>query len=394
MSEAEPLGHVDYQGLSPAALAQRSIADGRDLATRPPFPVVDAAVHPRPRPGELQPHLPAVWRNRRLPAGDRYYYPNPIGEYVRESYPESGPPGSDPELMSRHLFGDLGVAHAVLLPLSLGLLPDVGLQAAICSALNRWQADAWLARDSRYSGTIRVAPAAPEAAAAEIEKWAGDPRFVQVGMPMQSNQLYGSAFFLPVFEAAARHGRPVALHPDLETGVELPPTPIGYLRHHLGFAANQPLNFINHLTSLMTGGVFDHLPQLRIVCADGGHDMHAPFIWRLDKDYRPMRADMPWMKRLPSAYLRDHVRFVAHRLEGPEDPGEAGEWLEISDASGLLIYGSNYPHWNLFHPDQAFAGSEPGLRERILRGNATELYRLADGRAPAVPETGRAEGRR
>lgn len=380
---------VDLQGMAPGASAKKSLAAAAGGHPAPGMLVIDAAVHPRPRPGELQRHLPKVWQHRRLPAGERYYYPNPVGDYVQEAHGSSGPPGSDPDLVDRHLFEACGIDQAILLPLTLGLLPDIDLLAAICSATNAWLAETWLGeynRHGRYRGTIRVAPTHPEAAVAEIERWAGHPGFVQVGVPLQSTQLYGNRQFLPIWEAAARHGLPVVIHADAETGVEFAPTTGGYLRHYLGFSAYQPLTFINHLTSMMVGGVLDRLPALRLVFADGGYDICAPFIWRLDKDYRPMRGDMPWMTRLPSDYIAQHVRFVAHSLEGPEDPDQMEEWLGISEAETILMYGSNYPCWDMLHPNAAFPTVDPVLRKRILSSNAAELYgaRLSAGKTLEV----------
>ena len=373
---------VDFSGLDLASLAQRSLADAAGAGEPPTGPVVDAAVHPRPRVDELRAFLPEIWRRRRLPAGDRYYYPNPLGDNVKDAYGDAGPPGSDPALLSKHLFEDSGVDRAVLLPLTLGLLPDQDLLGAICAATNEWLAATWLSEynaEGRFSGTIRVAPGRPETAVAEIEKWAGHPGFVQVGVPLQSLQLYGTPPFFPIWEAAARHGLPVALHADAETGVELAPTTAGYLRHYLGFAAYQPINLVNHLTSFMVGGVLDRLPELKLVFADGGYDLCAPLLWRMDKDYRPMRGDMPWMKRLPSNYIADHVRFVAHSLEGPADPAMLDEWLGMCGADGTLLYGSNYPSWDFFAPGAAFAGTDPERRERLLGRNAMDLYGFEEG---------------
>lgn len=383
------MSSVDFQGLSPASLAVNSLHEKAAAHPASGLTIVDASVHPRPRAGELQQYLPKVWQHRRLPAGERYYYPNHLGDYVKEAYVNGGPPGSDPDLVARHVFEEGGVTKAILLPLTLGLLPDLDLLAAICSATNAWLADTWLTKyntGSRYKGTIRVAPNYPEAAVAEIDKWADHPDFVQIGVPLQSMQLYGSRFFLPVWEAAARHNLPVVFHLDAETGVELAPTTAGYLRHYLGYAAYQPMTFIGHLNSFMVGGVLDHLPSLRLVFADGGYDMCAPFVWRLDKDYRPMRGDMPWMKKLPSSYIKDHVRFIAHDLEGPEDPAIQNEWLDISDAGHILMYGSNYPAWNMLHPNGAFASAPPALRRRILSETASELYRF-----PGASDSGTAK---
>jgi predicted TIM-barrel fold metal-dependent hydrolase len=371
---------VDFQGLNQAELAVISFRNAKGGQPPSGQTIIDASVHPRPRPGELQEYLPKIWKGRRLPLGERYYYPNPLGDYVKEAYGSGGPPGSDPDLVSRHLFDEAGISQAILLPLTLGLLPDIDLQAAVCSASNAWLAETWLGQynaKGRYKGTIRVTPTHPDAAVAEIEKWADHPGFVQVGVPLQSMQLYGNRVFLPIWEAAARHNLPIVIHADAETGVEFAPTTAGYLRHYLGFVAYQPITFINHLTSFMANGVLDHLPSLRVVFADGGYDMCAPFIWRLDKDYRPMRGDMPWMKKLPSSYIKNQVRFVAHSLEGPEDPGILQEWLNISEAEHVLIFGSNYPYWNVLHPGAAFTGS--------IQHSATESWQVLQPNSMGFP---------
>lgn len=370
-------------GDDPARLATVSLEAASRGGRPPACPVVDASVHVRPRsPSDFRAYLPPLWRSRRLPSGDGYYYPNPAGAHLRETYSDTGPPGSDPDLTHRHLIDEGGVDRVVLHPLTLGLLPDLDLLGAVCSATNAWLADTWLGSSQghgRYLGTIRVAPGDPATAVAEIERWAPHPGFVQVGVPMQSLAPYGKREFWPVWEAAAAHGLPVAVHADAETGVELAPTPAGYLHSHFGHAAIAPFMFVNHLTSLMTEGVLDHVPGLRVLFADGGFDLLGPMMWRLDKDYRAMRVDMPWMTRLPSEYLADQVRFVTHRMDGPDDPDVADEWRGMVDAADLLVYGSNYPNWDFLPPGLVAPDAAPETREKILRHNATRLYGQGDG---------------
>jgi predicted TIM-barrel fold metal-dependent hydrolase len=87
-------------------------------------------------------------------------------------------------------------------------------------------------------------------------------------------------------------------------------------------------------------------------------------------------------------YIAQHVRFVAHGLEGPEDPAEMEQWLRVSDGGRLLMYGSNYPQWNFLRPGLTFAGSADAMRARILRETAAELY---GPRLQPAPQAG-AEG--
>jgi predicted TIM-barrel fold metal-dependent hydrolase len=99
----------------------------------------------------------------------------------------------------------------------------------------------------------------------------------------------------------------------------------------------------------------------------------------MDKDWRPTRRETPWMKRLPSSYLRTHVRFCADPFESPDDLAVLGEWLEMTDARDLLLFASNYPHWDFFDPRHAFKDVEEGLRRRVMGENASALYGLAAG---------------
>ena len=55
---------------------------------------------------------------------------------------------------------------------------DPYMAAAFCRAINDWIAAEWLARDTRLRASIVVPMQAPDLAVEEIERLAGDPRFV------------------------------------------------------------------------------------------------------------------------------------------------------------------------------------------------------------------------
>ncbi len=52
----------------------------------------------------------------------------------------------------------------------------------------------------------------------EIEKYKDHPRVVQIGVPLQSRELYGKPQFWPLWEAAVDANLPVAVH--IEVGRE------------------------------------------------------------------------------------------------------------------------------------------------------------------------------
>ena len=345
--------------------------------------IVDCLAHPSVRhKDELREYMPEPWRSRPFPGPDRYFYPAPMGDFCNDARDAGGLPGSDPELLDRRLFAEMGVDCAVLMPLTRGLLADQDLASAICTATNDWMGATWLGKANshgRFYGSIRVNPGDPEHAVREIERWAGHPSVVQVAVPMQAHRPYGQRVYSPIWEAAARHRLPVAVHADGGAGVDFWPSAAGYYSTFIEYRALYPTNFAYHLASLIAEGVFDRLEELTFVFADGAHHMLAPLIWRMDKDWRPTRRETPWTKRLPSTYVRAQVRFCADRFEMSEDTRGLDDWLEITDAKETLMFASNYPYWDYFHPRDAFQGVAPDVRERILSENARALYKIKPG---------------
>ena len=342
--------------------------------------VVDACVHVLPSSrDEFLGYLPEPWRSRSFPGPERYHYALAGGEYWPPSL-GAGLPGSDPALVTEQVFDLLGAQYAVLVPLTRGLHPNVNLATAICAATNDWLAATWLDAPTsagRFRGTIRVDPRDPAAAAREVERWAGHPRMVQIGVPTQSLQPYGQQPYLPLWRVAAAHGLPVFVHADGGAGVDFAPTPAGYLRFGVEYACLHALSYGFHLASLIAEGAFTWVDDLVVVFGDGGFDLLWPLVWRLDKDWRGNRDEIPATRAAPSTYLHEHVRFLAHRLEGPADQPTRAAWLEASEAAGeMLVFGSNYPQWDVWEPQQAWADLPPGLRESVLSRNARRLYKL------------------
>lgn len=344
--------------------------------------IIDCAIHPQVQHGdEIREYMREPWRSKPFAPPDRPYYPNPVGDFLREKQPRSGLPGSDPRLFEEWLFKQHNVDLAILLPLTRGLQPDVDLDSAICAATNDWLADTWLSKynqHGRYRGSIRICPREPEKSVREIERWAGHPGMVQVAVPLQAQHPYGQRMYFPIWEAAAKHELPVAIHQDAGYGVDFWPSAAGYPRYFIEYSVLFPLNFAYHMASLITEGVFDRLPGLRFMFADGGHDVLPSLMYRLDLNWRASHQELAWTAHPPTFYLPGHIRFCSHRLEGPEDPSIGAKWLDIGDANHLLVFSSNFPYWDSTEPaSDAFSQVPEPQRTRIMRTNALEFYRLS-----------------
>ena len=230
------------------------------------------------------------------------------GEYAKKLTPERGYPGSDPNVVAGHLFSERGVDIAVLHPMTRGIMPDRHLGTAIAAAHNEMLVSRWLDNaefGERFRGTIRVDPNDVAGAVREIEKYKDHPRIVQVGIPMQSRELYGKPQFWPLWDAAAAANLPVAVHIESGEGVAFPPTPSGHTRTYEQYVGFMALNYLYHLMNMIAEGVFERTPNLKFVWADGAADLLTPFMWRMDTFGRPHLEQTPWAPGFRAITCRD-----------------------------------------------------------------------------------------
>jgi predicted TIM-barrel fold metal-dependent hydrolase len=339
-------------------------------------PLIDASVHVFAQSNaDLRGFMHEPFRSRGFPDYEIDWYGAPGGEYTQGS-DERGYPASDPEVVANQLFAKRGVDVAVLHPMTRGIMPDRHLGSAIAAAHNEILVSRWLDHadlGARFRGTIRVNPDDIAGAIREIDKYKDHPRVVQIGIPLQSRELFGKPQFWPLWEAAVDANLPVAAHIEVGSGIAAAPTPSGNTQtyeQYLGFMA---LNYLYHLMNMIAEGVFERMPGLKFVWADGAADLLTPFIWRMDCFGRPHLEQTPWAPRIPSDYLPGHVYFVQGSLDGPGDTDFANEWFSFTGKEDMVMFGSSYPHWHssdLTVPN-AFTGEQ---RDKLCWRNAARLY--------------------
>ncbi|WP_127582601.1 amidohydrolase family protein [Paenibacillus koleovorans] len=332
---------------------------------------------------DLLPYLEEPWRSRVAGSGlgllySGYYSPIGVGR-KDASPPGGGAPGTDPDFVIQQLIDPYKMEYAILtsnlFQLSVGHEPDFA--AAACSAYNDYLIDTWLRRDSRFRGSILVATQDPLLAAREIDRVGPHPGMVQVIMSSATRMPLGQRFYHPIYEAAARHNLPVALHPGAEgAGQANPPTAVGYPSWYIEWHTCLSQTFMAQLVSLVCEGVFEKFPTLRFVLVEGGVAWLPHLMWRLDKNYMALRAQVPWLKRLPSEYIRDHVFLTTQPIEEPNQPKHLRSIFEMIDAEHILLYSSDYPHWDFDSPDPILGWLSPEARHRIFYENARQLYNL------------------
>ena len=353
----------------PAARAARDAVSYIDADVQNDVPSVTA----------LLPYLSAYWRETIANTG----FGGPGMSVYPDGLPISRRPGTS---IDTHAGAHMsGVSEQVLLPdVEFAILscpyavdsihnPDGA--SAMASAVNDWQIEHWLERDSRLLASIVVPSQFPHAAAAEIARVGGHPQFVQVSLPARSPIPYGRREYLPVLEAALSDDLAVAIQYGGFTGN--PPTPVGwptyYTEEYVGMAGV----YQSQLISLVAEGTFDRLSALRVVLVGSGFTWLPPLLWRLDKDWKGLRREVPWVRRAPSEHILTHVRFTTHPIDAPDTSGFLSDVVRQMHGYETLMYGSGYPRWEFGdHRSDLRAMLSSGDLQRVCSANAREFYRI------------------
>jgi len=349
-----------------------------------PLAVIDTDIHSTYDRRRMLDFLPEPWRTRYASGNEGpgpMGYWNPNGVMRADAITADGEAVyGNPRLLARHFLDTYHIEYGILNPersLHVGLSPEPDFSAAVVSAINNILAHDWLTADPRYRASIIVAPNDPELAAREIHRMAHNPGFVQVIMPSGARTPYGQRFFHPIYAAAVAHNLPVAIHPGTEgVGISGPPSAAGYPSSYLEWHTGLVNSYMGHLISLVTEGVFVKFPTLKFVMIEGGAAWLPSLMWRFDKNWKGLRQTTPWLERPPSEYIQEHILLTTQPIEEPEHPEHLRAIFEMFDVAHMLMFSSDYPHWDGDTPDFAARALPAAVRPQVLSETARALYRL------------------
>jgi predicted TIM-barrel fold metal-dependent hydrolase len=314
--------------------------------------------------------------------------PNPHGFMRADTYPENGgAPGSDYDTLRRQLLDRADVRRAIL---TFGDDSHVSghhnpyFATELARALNDWTIERWLPKDERLASSILVACQLPDRAAAEIRRHADNRRMVQVMLVDNPyNYGFGHPVFHPIYEAAEETGRPIAIHGG--AGGWANPASTGGGNVTLYFEAHTlwPQAMMTHLVSFISHGVFDKYPKLRLLLIEGGAAWLPSLLWRCDSDYKGLRREVPWLRRLPSEYVAEHVWLTTQPLEISPRREQIVELLSWINGAERLVYSSDYPHWDADEVNHILAQLPQSWQRKVFFENAMTLYGWSEAELPA-----------
>jgi len=344
-----------------------------------PRGAIDCDVHPAvPNLRALLPYLNGHWRDTVVQRGvhelDAISYPLNSPLASRPDWRRDGKkPGADFDRLRIDALDGFGVDVAICNCLyGVNLLFSEDMSAAFATAVNDFLAREWLDRDKRLRASMVIPFDSPSLAVAEIERRAEDPRFVQVLVPLMGETPLGRRAHWPIYEAAQKAGLPIGIHAG--STYRHPVTPVGWPSYFSEDYAAQATGFQSQLTSLICEGVFSRFRDLRVVLIESGFTWLPAFIWRLSKFWRGLRMEVPWVDRAPGQIVRDHVRLTLQPVDGPPDPAALARVIDQMGSEDLLLFSTDYPHWQ-FDGDAALPdGISDDLARKIMVDNPRATY--------------------
>lgn len=345
--------------------------------------IVDPDAHYLEDTRELAKYLPEPMQTRIRTARPSYLMTNNVGDrwvMGRIQRPEVNYPDaySKPEEIPG-IMRFLGVDITVQLPnrmLSLSSTAQRDVAVALADGFAAYMCDEVVdPRQGIYS--MIIAPHQdPERAAEIIYKWAGHPGMCAVCLITATvSPPLGDQCYDPIYRAAQDVELPIVYHAN---GASIDHFPI---RGFQQFLETHTLGFIFYnlatITSMLVQGVPERFPRLRFTFQEAGLFYIPMLAHRLDAAYKRRRAEAPLLSRLPSEYMREFY-YGTQPMEEPNDIKHLEMLFEMIDGPNSLVFSTDYPHWDYDRPskilDLPFLSQ--GDKEKILGGNALELYRF------------------
>jgi len=349
--------------------------------------IVDCDLHPKLGLDQLKPHLSDRWWQYLQTYGIRqrhayvkgYPFPKAAPQAARrDAWPPSGGlPASDLDFLRKQHLDAYGIGHAIMNPLSPSGLGEqnADFSAAMATAANEAQAEFWVGREPRLRASICVPYEDGPAAVREIKRCAGRREFAQVFMLSRTAEALGRRRYWPIYEAAVEAGLPVGIHVFGYSGWAA--TNTGWPSFYIEEMTEHATSSQALVTSFLMEGVFERYRDLKVVLIESGFGWLPALGWRLDRNWKRMRDEVPHLKKAPSEYMREHLWITTQPMEETEKPEHLSDlmnWIGLD----RILFSSDYPHWDFDDPFLALPGTlTDEQRRRIYAGNAKALYGLA-----------------
>jgi predicted TIM-barrel fold metal-dependent hydrolase len=87
-----------------------------------------------------------------------------------------------------------------------------------------------------------------------------------------------------------------------------------------------------------------------------------------------LRNEVPWIDRQPQEFVRDHIRLTVQPFDGPPTSEHISRVIDQLQSEDLLLFSSDFPHWQFDDDDILPPGFSANLRKKLLVDNPFATY--------------------
>ncbi len=252
---------------------------------------------------------------------------------------------------------------------------DPKLSISLCREANDEMASNAAAHPGRFSCFAHLPLGDGEAAAAELERTVGELGFVGAMLSGHYQGLpYDNKLYRPIFEKAAELGVPLYLHPGM-IDPEITKRYYGgdwseqFTFQFAGFGVGWHYDVGVQILRLMFAGVFDELPELKVICGHWG-ELVAYYMYRSDEIAREL---LPCELK-PSDYFKRSVYVNPSGMLY----GENMRFCLDTFGPDHILWGEDYPYRKIDNIGSFLDESdlEDDVREKIAHRNAERILNL------------------
>jgi 5-carboxyvanillate decarboxylase len=271
------------------------------------------------------------------------------------------------------IMDESGVSMHLLAMTSTGVQQFEPDQAAAIATLgNDRLADAIKRHPDRYAGLATIPVQDPKRAVKEMDRAITKLKLNGVMINSHTNGEYlDEEKYRPILEAAAGLGVPIYIHPRAPSPAMAAPYRKYQLEHAIwGYAVEVGL----HAVKLLMNGVFDQLPNLKIVIGHMGENI--PYaLYRLDWMHVRHNFKRPPLKHKPSHYFRQNFAITTSGVN----------WVPALELA-IKVLGADNVMWAVDYPYQETAEATQWLndaplpeedKEKIFHRNAERIFGIA-----------------
>jgi uncharacterized protein len=352
--------------------------------------VIDTDFHFTPKWETLRRYLKEPFKSRlwHFPVGSLEYNPEPANEKPGVGQDTHGSAATAADVLS--VLDQFGIDTVIMNPgyTRPQAIFNEPVIAAIASAHNDYLIEEVFPASDRIKANLMICHRDPQMGAAEIRRVGHHRQFVGVFTSFSGLfESIGTAKHDPILDAMQEYGLVLTAHSEgwyphftpLWTGA----------RTWIELFGNAPAgNCMAHLAAMIVQGMFDKYPNQKVIFQEGGYWWLPDFMLRLDDFYmssggdialteRKLAAGERWLKKLPSQYVLDHVRFSTQPITIPKNRKHFAWLLELCHAQDLFCFSSDWPHqtmdpanWVVENPDCV----PEEMQKALLSGNARKLY--------------------